>query len=293
MRPTPSLLRLPITARDGSSCTFRRRPSPVLFAFASASAFTSSCHSYHLTFSNNGLEQASDQHHLSFEETRRRSPLFLATIISIGARSLSRFDTFHTTYREAVRLAHDSFIPSATAEGQADPSAPPAGDSVLPSFARSGAHSVDDANTNSILEFRLPTLTLKALILLGLYHSMPELLVHAWMAGYRFIQPQASQAFYEMTPEERSSPKARGIVNHTRVGLVAWLWLSLCVSYPSSSTPRRCAMTDAVPTLQLHLLPRPPRRHLAREHRPAQAARDATAVGVRRATDRRRHPHQL
>ncbi|GAA5935563.1 hypothetical protein JCM3775_003352 [Rhodotorula graminis] len=185
--------------------------------------------SYHLTFSSNGLEQPSDQNHLSFEETRRRSPLFLATVISIGARSLSRFDTFHTTYREAVRLAHDSFIPSATGDDdhRADPLATQRpSDSVLPAFARPGGHGLDDAHTNSILECRLPTLTLKALILLGLYHSMPELLVHSWMSGYRFIQPMVTQVFFAMTPEERNSPEARSLVNHTRVSLVAWLWLS-------------------------------------------------------------------
>ncbi|GAA5851664.1 hypothetical protein JCM9279_002537 [Rhodotorula babjevae] len=184
--------------------------------------------SYHLTFSSNGLEQPSDQNHLSFEETRRRSPLFLATVISIGARSLSRFDTFHTTYREAVRLAHDSFIPSAIGDDEdRDPLSPHRpNDSVLPAFARPGGHGLDDAHTNSILECRLPTLTLKALILLGLYHSMPELLVHSWMSGYRFIQPMVTQVFFSMTPEERNSPEARSLVNHTRVSLVAWLWLS-------------------------------------------------------------------
>ncbi|BGP41813.1 hypothetical protein JCM10449v2_005804 [Rhodotorula kratochvilovae] len=182
--------------------------------------------SYHLTFASNGLDHLSDQAHLSFEETRRRSPFFLATVISIGARSLSRFDTFHATYREAIRLAHESFLPSATDEETKNPAVHLPSDSILPTFARAGVRTLDDANTNVILEFRLPILSLKALILLGLYHSMPELLVHAWVAGYRFIQPTATQEFADMTEEERNSPKGRRLVNHTRVGLVAWLWLS-------------------------------------------------------------------
>ncbi|GAA5886798.1 hypothetical protein JCM6882_005895 [Rhodosporidiobolus microsporus] len=182
--------------------------------------------SYHLTFetSSSSSAFALPQTHISFEETRRRSPLFLATVISIGARSLSRFDTFHATYREAMRLAHLTFLPYADGGEdltQLDPSSPPSR-SYIP-FVPFGAPGSDAADAPKP---RLSTLSLKALMLLALYHSMPELLVHVWMLGGRFIMPTALLEFERLSKEEKATKAGRELVNKGRVFLTGYLWLA-------------------------------------------------------------------
>ncbi|GAA5955979.1 hypothetical protein JCM10213_006525, partial [Rhodosporidiobolus nylandii] len=191
--------------------------------------------SYHLTFAHAPTSAAPPQTHLPFDETRRRSPLFLATVISIGARSLSRFDTFHATYREAMRLAHLTFLPYADGGedlSQLEPDSPPGpaglgngGASYIP-FVPFGAPGSDAADAPKP---RLRTLSLKALMLLGLYHAMPELLVHVWMLGYRFVLPTALLEFDELSEEEKASKVGRTLLNRGRVFLVGYLWLALCV----------------------------------------------------------------
>ncbi|GEM10184.1 microtubule-associated protein [Rhodotorula toruloides] len=184
----------------------------------------------------------SDVPHLSFDETRRRSPFFLCVVVSIGARALSRFDTFHATYREAMRLARLCFIPSAffgesnphvhTIPPGADiaPSSSNAEDFLFPTFSNTAKTSPISANgapdPNSMLEPRLSTLSLKALFLLGLYHSLPELLAHSWMAGWRYLWPSAVLDFEQLSEEEKRGPVGRRLINISRVGFIGWLWVS-------------------------------------------------------------------
>ncbi|GAA5877477.1 hypothetical protein JCM8547_001085 [Rhodosporidiobolus lusitaniae] len=182
--------------------------------------------SYHLTFahaSSASITVTPPQPHLTFEETRRRSPLFLATVISIGARSLSRFATFHATYREAMRLAHLTFLPYADGGedlSQLDPSSPAS--SFIP-FVPYGAPGSDAADQPKP---RMSTLSLKALMLLALYHSMPELLVHVFMLGYRFVLPTAMHEFERLSEEEKMGKQGRTLVNRGRVFLTGYLWLA-------------------------------------------------------------------
>ncbi|BGP09768.1 hypothetical protein JCM10049v2_005641 [Rhodotorula toruloides] len=199
--------------------------------------------SYHLTFAPQGLSNSpSDVPHLSFDETRRRSPFFLCVVVSIGARALSRFDTFHATYREAMRLARLCFIPTAffgesnphvhTIPPGADiaPSSSNAEDFLFPTFSNTAKTSPVSANgapdPNSMLEPRLSTLSLKALFLLGLYHSLPELLAHSWMAGWRYLWPSAVLDFERLSEEEKRGPVGRRLINVSRVGFIGWLWVS-------------------------------------------------------------------
>lgn len=176
-----------------------------------------------------------EQTHLSFDETRRRSPFFLATVISIGARSLSRFKTFHDSFREALRLARQTFLVDAymhdselgLGPGSDRPS------TLYPSFRPTWqAPEMADAPFNTVtdtteFEPRLSTLSLKALVLLGLYHAMPDLLMHAWIGGFRFIWPSSLLEYEQMTPEERGSLRGLRCINIARVGIVACLWHSL------------------------------------------------------------------
>lgn len=189
---------------------------------------------YHLTFSyTDTADNVPQQTHLSFEETRRRSPFFLAVVISIGARSLSRFDTFHVTFREALRLARQTFLPDAWMNdselglgrpGERPPTLYPTYAPTWPTPAMSRATHIADTTE---FEPRLSTLSLKALVLLGLYHAMPELLMHAWIAGYRFIWPSSLLEYEHMSDEERSSPRGLRSINIARVGVIACLWHSL------------------------------------------------------------------
>ncbi|GAA5957766.1 hypothetical protein JCM8115_006241 [Rhodotorula mucilaginosa] len=189
--------------------------------------------SYHLTFSYSDTnDEAPRQTRLSFEETRRRSPFFLAVVISIGARSLSRFDTFHVTFREALRLARQTFLPDAWMydselglgnPGDRPPTLYPAYAPTWPTPAMNRAPHIVDTTE---FEPRLSTLSLKALVLLGLYHAMPELLMHAWIAGYRFIWPSSLLEYEHMTNEERSSLRGLRSINIARVGVIACLWHS-------------------------------------------------------------------
>ncbi|GAA5838796.1 hypothetical protein JCM11251_006741 [Rhodosporidiobolus azoricus] len=181
--------------------------------------------SYHLTFetTTSNLNGPPPLTHISFEETRRRSPLFLATVISIGARALSRFDTFHATYREAMRLAHLTFLPYADGGEdltQLDPTSSPS--SYIP-FVPFGAPGSDAADAPKP---RVSSLSLKALALIALYHSMPELLVHVWMLGGRFVMPTALLEFERLSEEEQKSPAGRVLVNQGRFFLTGYLWLA-------------------------------------------------------------------
>ncbi|GAA6004219.1 hypothetical protein JCM10207_002488 [Rhodosporidiobolus poonsookiae] len=179
--------------------------------------------SYHLTFAYSHTSLAPPQSHLSFEETRRRSPFFLATVISIGARSLSRFDTFHAAYREAMRLAHATFLPYADGDEDLvglDPSSPPSALVPFVPFGAPGSDAVDAPPR------RLSTLALKALMLLALYHSMPELLVHVFMLGYRFVLPTALLEFEKLSEEDKAGEQGRVLLNRGRVFLTGYLWLA-------------------------------------------------------------------
>ncbi|GAA5992211.1 hypothetical protein JCM11641_001016 [Rhodosporidiobolus odoratus] len=180
--------------------------------------------SYHFTFAHSTTSLVSPQPHLFFAETRRRSPFFLATVVSIGARSLSRFETFHASYKEAMRLAHLTFLPFA--DGGEDLSSPSHLDpSSLPSsfipFVPFGAPGSDAADAPKP---RLSTLSLKALMLLALNHSLPELFVHVFMLGYRFVLPTSLLEFEKLTEEEKMSEKGRELINRGRVFLVWYLW---------------------------------------------------------------------
>ncbi|CEQ40126.1 SPOSA6832_01712, partial [Sporobolomyces salmonicolor] len=145
--------------------------------------------SYFLTFAT--TSSLNEQRHLTFPETRARSPLFLATVISIGARSLSRFDTFHATLREALHLAHETMI------------------------------LVDDARQLSLL-------TLKSILLLGLHQAMPQLLLASMFLGHRMGLSTALQEFNELREQEKQSKRGRALISKGRIFFVSYIWTALC-----------------------------------------------------------------
>ena len=126
---------------------------------------------------------------LPFAETRARSPLLFATIISMGARSLSRFDTYQATLNEAIRLCHGTFLVGPGEE---------------------------------------PTsLDLKGMMLLSLYNGMPDLMSHAITLSYRFKTPTALLEFEKMSEEDKAGKKGLTLVRRGRTFIVSFLWTSL------------------------------------------------------------------
>ena len=148
-----------------------------------------SINSYFLTFAAN--TPLSDQRNLSFTETRQRSPLYLATIVSIGARSLSRFETFHASLREALYIVSEMFMPD---------------------------------NDGSKL---VSMLTIKAVILLGLYHSMPHLLLASGMLGFKMGLRTALDEYDELKEEDKTSKIGRTLIGKGRMMFVSYLWTAL------------------------------------------------------------------
>lgn len=249
-----------MTLASVPSTTTCRYPTPPCFdTFLSTFTPCSRCR-YHLTFTaSEGESKIPQSNRLSFNETRRRSPFFLATVISIGARSLSRFDTFHATFREALRLARQTFLPDAFMFDSELGLGPKSERSAMlyptyrptwPSPAMSRAPHIDSAADSNEFEPRLSTLSLKALVLLGLYHGMPDLLTHAWIAGYRFIWPPSMLEYEQMSEEERVTPRGRRCINIARVGIIACLWHSLCVVFRAANE-RTGALTSLLPTATL------------------------------------------
>ncbi|GAA5977121.1 hypothetical protein JCM10908_004863 [Rhodotorula pacifica] len=212
--------------------------------------------SYHLTFSDtdsNGTMPK--QTHLSFSETRRRSPFFLAVVISIGARSLSRFDTFHVTFREALRLARQTFLPDAwmldseLGLGRLGDRPPTLYPTYTPTWPTPAMNRAPQIAATTEFEPRLSTLSLKALVLLGLYHGMPDLLMHAWISGYRFIWPSSLLEYESMSDEERASPQGLRSINIARTGIIACLWHSFY-----TFVRHQLGFVDHTPDLVLHHL---------------------------------------
>jgi hypothetical protein len=126
---------------------------------------------------------------LPFGETRARSSLLLATLISIGARSLNRFDTYKTTLREAIRLCHATFL--------SEPGEEPT------------------------------SLDFKGIMLLSLYNGLPELMSHGITLSYRFGMPTALLEYERLTKEEKRSKKGLVLLRRGRTFLVSFLWTSL------------------------------------------------------------------
>ncbi|GAA5937645.1 Zn(II)2Cys6 transcription factor domain-containing protein [Sporobolomyces koalae] len=145
--------------------------------------------SYFLTFAANS--PLSDQHHLSFVEVRRRSPMYLATIVSIGARSLSRVDTFHTCLREALQLAHEMFTP------------------------------LNDGTKQFAI------LSVKAITLLGLYYSLPHLLLASVMLSHRAGTRSALDEFEELSDEQKNSKIGRILAEKGRMMFISSIWGAL------------------------------------------------------------------
>ncbi|KAK4049273.1 hypothetical protein OIV83_004209 [Microbotryomycetes sp. JL201] len=125
---------------------------------------------------------------LPFRETRSRSPLLLATLVSIGARSLSRFSTYKTTLNEAIDLCHDTIL--------CDPGNEPT------------------------------SLDLKGMMLLSLYNGMPDLMGHGIALSYKFGMPTALLEFEALSPDEQASHKGQVLVRRGRAFLIAFLWTS-------------------------------------------------------------------
>lgn len=146
-------------------------------------------HRYFLTFA--ATTPHPDQKTLTFAETRSRSPLYLATIVSIGARSLSRVETFHVALREALYIASEMFMP-------------------------------DDDGSKLIT-----TLTLKALSLLGLYYSLPHHLLASGMMGYKIGLRTALDEFDELSQDDKLGKVGRILIGKGRMMFVAYLWSAL------------------------------------------------------------------
>ncbi|KAM0790476.1 hypothetical protein ACM66B_003352 [Microbotryomycetes sp. NB124-2] len=125
---------------------------------------------------------------LPFRETRQRSSLLLATLVSIGARSLSRFSTYKTTLNEAIDLCHDTIL--------CDPGNEPT------------------------------SLDLKGMMLLSLYNGMPDLMGHGIALSYKFGMPTALLEFEALSEEEKQSQKGQVLVRRGRAFLIAFLWTS-------------------------------------------------------------------
>ncbi|KAK4047443.1 hypothetical protein OIO90_006188 [Microbotryomycetes sp. JL221] len=125
---------------------------------------------------------------LPFRETRSHSSLLLATIISIGARSLSRFATYKATLAEAIALCHDTIL--------CDPGHEPS------------------------------SLDLKGMMLLSLYNGMPDLMGHGIALSYKFNMPMALLEYEALSEEDKVSQKGQILVRRGRGFLIAFLWTS-------------------------------------------------------------------
>lgn len=126
---------------------------------------------------------------LPFNATRARSPLLLATLISIGARSLNRFETYKTTLAEAIRLCHGTFLTSPGTE---------------------------------------PTsLDLKGIMLLSLYNGMPDLMSHGITLSWKFGMPTALLEYERLSEDDRKGKKGLVLLRRGRTFFVSFLWTSL------------------------------------------------------------------
>ncbi|KAM0754065.1 hypothetical protein T439DRAFT_322952 [Meredithblackwellia eburnea MCA 4105] len=122
--------------------------------------------------------------HLSFEETRRVSPILLATVVFIGARSLSHFETSSLALAEALRLSHYTFL------GERPPRE---------------------------VEF-------KALTLLALYTGMDDLTSHVITMAYDLGMTEALLKYDKLSDEDKEGPIGEHLVLKGRAFFISHLW---------------------------------------------------------------------
>lgn len=107
----------------------------------------------------------------------------------MGARSLSRFDTYQATMNEAIRLCHGTFLVGLGEE---------------------------------------PTsLDLKGMMLLSLYNGLPDLMSHAITLSYRFKTPTALLEFEKLSEADKLGKKGLTLIRRGRTFIVSFLWTSL------------------------------------------------------------------
>jgi len=70
-------------------------------------------------------------------------------------------------------------------------------------------------------------LTIKAVILLGLYHSMPHLLLASGMLGFKMGLRTALDEYDELKEEDKTSKIGRTLIGKGRMMFVSYLWTAL------------------------------------------------------------------
>ena len=167
---------------------------------------------------------------LDFSNTRERSPLLLATLIAIGARSLSN-QCYEVALAEALRLAQKTFFASSILS----PSSPL---SIDPSFEPT-------------------TIDFKAMIILSLYQGQPSLV--SWVADLcgRFKLETSLLHYSHSTIEQQRSAVGQRQVRDGRTFLVAWFFAGL-YSFVSGQGGSFFSIPAEVIRFQLDTLERSP-----------------------------------
>lgn len=167
---------------------------------------------------------------LDFSNTRERSPLLLATLIAIGARSLSN-QCYEVALAEALRLAQKTFFAS----------------SIL---SPSSPLSIDPL-------FEPTTIDFKAMIILSLYQGQPSLV--SWVADLcgRFKLETSLLHYSHSTIEQQRSAVGQRQVRDGRTFLVAWFFAGL-YSFVSGQGGSFFSIPAEVIRFQLDTLERSP-----------------------------------
>jgi hypothetical protein len=70
-------------------------------------------------------------------------------------------------------------------------------------------------------------MTIKAIILLGLYYSLPHLLLASGMLGYKLGLRTALDEFDDLSEEDKQSKIGRALIGKGRMMFVSYLWNAL------------------------------------------------------------------
>ncbi|KAL8293237.1 hypothetical protein RQP46_000931 [Phenoliferia psychrophenolica] len=122
--------------------------------------------------------------HLPFPETRQASALLLATIVFIGARALSHYETSALALAEALRLCHYTFVPEQ----------PP-----------------------NAIDF-------KAITLLSLYTGMEDLQAHAVAMAFELGLPTALLRYDRLSEEDKAGKEGASLIVNGRAFLISHMW---------------------------------------------------------------------
>lgn len=131
--------------------------------------------------------------HLPYEQTRRRSKLLWTTLVSIGARSLCHFETYHLALNEALHLCRQCLAPFS-----------------------------DDECCNDV--------DLRGIMLLAMYNSLEDLVPLGVSLSYRFGLHTALLEYEQLSQAEKSSDEGLRVISQGRTFLLAYFWTVMSVA---------------------------------------------------------------